>query len=234
VALKTAADSGRRLFQQFHLVHTFTGTNRFKEGDPLVRILEAFRKGSGLSDDDWKLLVSREVKDDVHLDDEKYLHGHCGGFVWELVTRLGHLYAAERAKAAGRQLYYIQAVDAPEQTDREWSPEEMFNLLRHPSLTDTGKLPGLVPLYVGMHVRLSKLIKAPFLVQNVSGVVVEIVFHPRERLPSKEEPEHPLRLRFMPLGVLVQLDENPFSAPVVELRMEKGDAADDGILADDV
>ena len=137
----------------------------------------------------------------------------------------------DSALTAQRQLYYIQAIDAPEQTDREWTPEEIFSLLKHPSLTETGKLMGVVPLYVGMHVRLTQLIKAPFLVQNVPGVVKEIHFHPAERVPDKEDPDKPIRLKYMPLGVIVQLDENPFSAPV--LVRENVDPADAGVVMDE-
>ena len=65
--------------------------------------------------------------------------------------------------------------------------EDQYRMMtRHENMSDTKRLMGLLPLYVGMEVRLTERILAPSdkdpvgVVPDCLGTVVEIILHPSE------------------------------------------------------
>ena len=53
--------------------------------------------------------------------------------------------------------------------------------LRHVNMTDTGKLAGLCPLYLGMPVKVTHKLCPPEVVQEATGEILQIGFHEEER-----------------------------------------------------
>ena len=78
-------------------------------------------------------------------------------------------------------VYYFQAVD---KFDPKEAPEVYRDALRFVNLSKSGGLMGMLGVYVGMRVRLTKKIVAPEVVQEATGEVVGIVFHDLEILPA--------------------------------------------------
>ena len=220
--IRHAANQGRRLFQRVQNVHRFNGTRRFLPNDPLIRILQAYRTGSGLSDADWALLQDRTLTSPSQLETDDYANGFCGGFVWEIVGRLIQLKAVRAAKKAGAPIWYVQRIDVAERLANPLTPEDLRECLEHLSLTDTGKLLGLCPLFVGMRGRITTAVFPPYLVQGVSFTIEHIVLHPLEPPPPEPKlPGEPYLLKYMPLGVFVRLDTTPFDTPPLQTRKDE-------------
>ena len=75
-------------------------------------------------------------------------------------------------------LFYVQAVDRP---NHHCTRDEHFQMLQVPSLSDTKKHIGILPLHLGLRVRLTKLILAPELTPEREGIVVGIELRPPDQ-----------------------------------------------------
>ena len=119
--------------------------------------------------------------------------------------------AMRDAASAGRMLIYSQAIDAS--TKKPLDRAEYRRALQVVNMTNTGKLLGMCPLFVGMRVRLNAKLSAKHgVVHDAVGTVVDIKFHEKEDLSWQQEPDHPARkaghvvLRYLPKAVLVKFD----------------------------
>ena len=81
------------------------------------------------------------------------------------------------AAANGQLVYYFQRVD---RFKHQYSREQYEKTLRGVNLSKSAGLHGVLGLFVGMRVRLTKKVLAPELVQEAPGEVVFIQFHPDE------------------------------------------------------
>ena len=52
--------------------------------------------------------------------------------------------------------------------------------LMHVNMTDTGKLSGLSPLFLGMDIKVTRKVAPPHIVQEATGELWAIGFHERE------------------------------------------------------
>ena len=136
-----------------------------------------------------------------------FAHGAKVAIQWEQVARMQQLHVIEAAKAcpgpaalvntpdgepdlsrpgfgvadssrAGQLVYYFQAVDRFKHAQER---QVYIAALKFVNLSKSAGLMGMLGLFLGMRVRLTKKIKAPELVQEATGEIVGIVFHPRER-----------------------------------------------------
>ena len=81
---------------------------------------------------------------------------------------------------------------------------------------------GMVPLFVGMHVRLTATVKkVPLLVREVKGTIVNIQFHTREPSHSRGSGQ-PIILQYLPIGVFIKLDDKEMQNLVFLAGMDKG------------
>ena len=196
------------------MVH-FTGTGRFlnnESGRDLVNILQCMRKGEALSEALWTKLQARELAPQALETDAslraRFFRCHWGGFSWEQVSRLQQLRAAHEAEATGQTLYYIQAVDRA--TDaHELTAQETAASLKVASMSTTGYLMGMVPLFLGMEVRISAILKTPLLCRELPCIVKQIDLHPKE--PRLRHSMNAHILRYMPLGVVVEVTDPEYA-----------------------
>ena len=65
--------------------------------------------------------------------------------------------------------------------------------LRHVNMTDSGKLMGFCPLYVGMSVKVTQKLLPPDVVQEATGEVLEIGFHEEERFAMPRATQSPVQ-----------------------------------------
>ena len=86
--------------------------------------------------------------------------------------------SAPRAQRQGQMVYYFQAVD---RFKHPQSREQHMRALRFVNMSKSAGLHGMLGLFAGMRVRLTKKVLGPELVQEATGEVVDIVFHPEER-----------------------------------------------------
>ena len=64
-------------------------------------------------------------------------------------------------------------------------------VLRHPNMNDTGRLPGIALLHVGMKVRLTLTIQAPDFVIDSTGIMQGIDLHPTDQVVNGEDTRSP-------------------------------------------
>ena len=84
------------------------------------------------------------------------------------MSRLQQLRAAHDAEAAGQTLYYVQAVDRAIGS-HELTAEETASSLKVASMSTTDYLMGMVPLFLGMEVRISAILKTSLLCRELPG-----------------------------------------------------------------
>ena len=100
---------------------------------------------------------------------------------WEAVARMMQFRAKRDAVDSGQLLIYVQAVDVP---SLPCSRQEYLGMLDFPNYNTCGNRAGLLPLHIGMRVRLAaKLSGVPTKIPLVNEAVGEVVgfrFHPKE------------------------------------------------------
>ena len=118
--------------------------------------------------------------------------------------------ARRDAKALKTQLFLLQAADS---ASPPLTKEMAKKLLNHFNPHETGHMHGMLPLHLGMRVRLLVAIdKRRGLVQNCEGVVVHIAANPEdeslvEAAFKLDAPTEPIYLKHVPLGVWVRFDK---------------------------
>jgi len=181
---------GRKLLMDMEYVIDFVKMQRFD--DPLlVEVLEAMRTRGGkkISDEAWKALKATEIQRgasepaqaaeingvDPRLADARNWY-ECA-YEWRIVSYAMHAHARLNARAAGKLLFYIPAIDAPTARMNQEDFDEMRGL---PNIGATAKLPGILPIFVGMEMILTESYLPPRIVRGAPVTVVDIELHPDE------------------------------------------------------
>ena len=113
-----------------------------------------------------------------------------------------YLQAKASAQTAKNTLYYVQAVDVP--SPRITKPEFYREMLAQPNVNHTGKLPGLLLFHIGMRMKVAQNICPPWVVQDTSVTVIELLLNPRERHHDASSCE--ILLEYVPT-LIVKLDD---------------------------
>ena len=229
----TASEMGRTMFQRsFTHVVQFHGTGRFsacQDGQDLVQLLTCMREGKPLSDELWAKLKMQEVNlesTDRRLEEARRQDAHEGAFIWEIVARLQHLRAMRDASTAGKRLYYVQAVDHYLNNVHPLSRAETFEALQVVSMTNTGLLMGMVPLFQGMQVRVSANVhQNALLTRELVGTVVGIQLHskePKAHSSDASASQEPCILNYLPACVLVKLEDAHLKETLFSADLDPG------------
>ena len=160
-------------------------------GEDLVNIMTHMRQAAPMPDELWEKLSARAVASDngkdARLHEQRFLDGHECGLKWQAVSRLQHMRAKRDACRNNQRLYLIQAVDTVLNA-APFNKKEAFESLTAVSATKTIDLMGMVPLFVGMRVKLSDNdFNLPLDVKDETGVVMNIQFHPNEKDHSRSD-----------------------------------------------
>ena len=219
VEAQTACDAFRAVDTVIELLET----RRF-EDKVLPEVMTFIREADDtrMPEDMWQSLLSRSIeKNQARLDDELFANGHLIAIFWETIARCIVERATRDAKRLDVPLIFCRACDrrAGHQRWGSKSAEErnvVHQLLSTPNIHNTGHLHGILPLHVGMQVRLTtKLSAADGLVNERTGTVMKLDL--RESDEAKV-PGHFARIQldYMPYGVWVQIDKF-HSAPLEAL-----------------
>ena len=106
---------GAALFRQAHYAFQLQKMMRFT--DPtLIRILHTMRTvgGQALSNSDWQALLSTEHADEHGRDQPDVTGWYHTCYVWSIIFMAAFVVAKESAHMAHKPLFYIQAVDVPQ------------------------------------------------------------------------------------------------------------------------
>ena len=88
------------------------------------------------------------------------------------------LAATHQPATQGQLVYYFQAVDRFKHRQKR---DVHMEALKFVNLSKSAGLMGMLGVYIGMRVRLTKKVLAPELVQDATGEMVGIAFHPQEK-----------------------------------------------------
>jgi len=201
---------GAAIFRQARYVFRLEKMMRFK--DPiLIRILNTMRTVGGrpLSERDWQSLLATERADFTQSADKPDVTGwYHTCYVWSIIAMASFVEARESARRAEKTLYYIQAVDLPQnmQASGGTDVEKLYHgFLQVSSLTKTKRLPAFCLLHIGMEVRLTTTLDVPYAVQDATGTVLEITFASDDAHRRTGAPE--ILLNALPVSVLIKLHD---------------------------
>ena len=221
------------MVQQSDVVFFFKTSMRFS--DPNLRhILDAMRTPGGkpIEDAAWQALEATQVNTCENGNPDAKLLAALdfkeGAYEWQTVSLTQQVVARLQAAQSKRILYYIPAVDVPEV---ECSKQLYRKMSAECNLTSTQKLMSILPIFLGMRVRLMKSL-TPQLGPESEGEVVGIEFHPNEPSiigkhgvrPSVSSSGFAL-LHLLPLCVYVKFDnclDCPFPAKPCEQHQISG------------
>ena len=203
--------AGVDIFSRKEYVYRLTTAKRFKDL-VLVSILQKMRQpgGTTLTATEKEKLMATELA----VDDEDMLQTQLkntelwyqASYSWSVVSMAQTIRSRASAAAAKATLYMIQAedhiLDRPPTVRHEDATQA---LLRHANMNDTGRMPGIGLIHVGMKVRLTVTIEPPFAVVDSTGVVMAIDLHAEDAQHATDHGAVHL-LKHFPAAVLVKLD----------------------------
>ncbi len=179
--------------------------------------LQAMRNGDRLTEEQWSTVQSWVVQpNDCRLRSGSTRDGFEMAIAWEAVAREMQYRSLREAFAAKQMLMYVQAVDI---CRHDLPRHEYMQMLQVVNMTNTAKMLGMCPLYIGMRVRLTVRLSEPAdgAVQDAVGEVLDVIFHEREfEQPSSDwrcNPDHQarcngyVRLKYSPQAVVVRFDD---------------------------
>ena len=216
VELPVEFQSVMKLFCRTPLCFELQETNRFKE--PRLRALMAFVREPTRSlppeiEASWNSICLQP--DDPRLREERFQNGHMIAIYWETVSRWITMRSKRDAAALRTPLLLVQAAD----TSTPPMPMDIAaTLMNKASPRETGGMHGLLPLHLGMRVRLLEALDlGNGLVKDAEGEVAHIV--PNELDENMVDDafatgEAIVYLRHLPKGVRVQMGKYtraPFS-----------------------
>ena len=205
---------GRKLLADMEYVIDFVEMKRF-EDDRQVQVLEAMRTTGGkkISDECWQAILETEIKSgsgaaqptapDPRLRAARRWYE--SAYEWRIVSYAMHTQARLDAYDAKKILFYIQAVDKPSvRCDRK----DFDEMRAEANISKTAKLPGLLPVFIGMEMILGDTVLPPKYVRGTVCVVVGLEPHPHETAIAGRESitSHGcVLLQYLPKAVYVKI-----------------------------
>jgi len=205
---------GRKILADMEYVVDFVQMKRFKD-DLQIQVLEAMRTPGGKknSEEWWQAINSTKIRSggggaastasDPRLRAARRWYE--SAYEWRIVSYAMHAQAKLDAHDVGTVLFYIPAVDRPAV---RCSKQEFDAMRAEPNISTTAKLPGLLPVFVGMEMILTESVLPPKYVRGTPCVVVGLEPHPQE--PNIEGRESIaidgcVVLRYLPKAVYVKI-----------------------------
>ena len=165
---------------------------------------------------------------DPRLRQERFQTGHMLAWYWDTVARWMMMRAKRDAQTLGQVLYLVQAADVSSPPLPVTMAAKLMNAV-NPNVT--GGMHGMLPLHLGMRVRLLEhLDLSRGLVKDAEGVVVHVAVNPgdEDEVREAQTAQRPAYLRHLPFGVWVRMDKYA-AAPFRDRLAEHADtiAAED-------
>ena len=215
------------MLADFEYVVDFVQMQRFTDQLQL-NVLNAMRTPGGkkISEESWQAIVKTEVVSPSGAGQpaasssqaaqraqwDQRLRAARGwsesAYEWRIVSYAMHAQAKLDAHDAGQLLFYVPAVDRPAARLTKLDFDEMRAI---PNIGSTAKMPGLLPLFVGMEVILTESVLPPKYVRGTPGKVVGIELHvlepPVDRRASIVS-DGVVVLLYMPKAVYVRIEDS--------------------------
>ena len=210
-------------------------SNRFKE--PKLRELMAFIRDPAETlpaDIEASWLRIQLTPEDTRLQAQRFQTGHMIGIYWDTVARWMMMRAKRDAQALGTPLFLVQAADVSSPPmDRAFAAK----LMNQPNPKDTGHMHGMLPVHVGMSVRLLEALDLEKgVVKDTEGEVVHVTVNPLDQADVDEaiaSGRPSVYLRHVPLGIWVRFAKYaraPFTAKMAELDSSLTPASTESLI----
>lgn len=202
--------AGLQIFKQKDYVYRLTTMKRFKD-DIQISILTKMRQSGGckLTTQEWKALQNTELTTLSATERSARLRGtelwYQAAPTWATVSMAQAIRSRCSAQKSETTLYIIPAEDYVLDRPYECKPEHLAEeILRTPNMNNTGRLPGLAMVHIGMEIRLTQTVEAPDAVVDSTGVVRGLDLEPEDDVPG-----HPATrvLRQLPKAIIVKLKD---------------------------
>ena len=206
-----------KFFCQTPLCFEFQASNRFKD-ENLRKLMDFMRAPRSTVPLDiaatWRGMRLRPG--DARLREERFQRGHMIAWFWDTVARWIMLRAKRDAGTLQEPLYLVQAAD----TCQPPMPADLAaKLLNQANPGDTGGIHGMLPLHIGMRIRLLEhLDLEKGLVKDAEGDIVHVAINPLDEGEVQEAKRdgRPAYLRYLPFGVWVRMEKYT-AAPFCEV-----------------
>ena len=133
--------------------------------------------GKTISAEAWRAIEKTELRDgDQRLVEARGWY-ECA-YEWRFVSYAMHAHAKLDARALGKLLFYIPAVDRVPVSG--FGRKEFDEMRAEPNIAKTGKFPGVLPAFECMDMILGESVLPPKWVRGTPCKVVGIEPHPRE------------------------------------------------------
>jgi hypothetical protein len=213
--------AGVAIFSGFKHVYRLTTAMRFD--DPvLIAILAKMRTpgGARLTRAEWASVEATEARTAADLEGTEDWFEAC--YTWSVVTMAIAIRSKLSARKAKAVLFVVQAEDEIVNPWSEFRRDEVRKsvgeqLLRHPNMNTTGRVPGFGMFHIGMRMRLLQSVEPPEGVVDATGECVGIDFHPLEPQSHRrcafpghgaaEPVASVVLLRHQPLCLYLKLDD---------------------------
>ena len=209
--------AGASMFNNVQYLFEMETMKRFKD-QTLISILKKMRqrKGAKLSQEEWRAPKDTEVDaSKVKADPGAFLDETLGWYescyLWSVTSMACYSRAMASARHHKETLFFCQAVDFSEQV-ANGDHDVYRRMLEVPSVAQTGRLPGMVLLHIGMRVRITTQVLPPWAVQDSTGTIMEIHAslgdqqHFKAVAPPDSQRPSEWRLAELPRAVYVKLD----------------------------
>ena len=168
------------------LKHVYRLTTAMRFDDPvLIAILAKMRTpgDAKLTVAEWASLEATEARTLDDLDGTEDWFEAC--YTWSVVTMASAIRSKLSARASKAVLFVAQAEDEivnpwPEMRQELVRRSVGEQLLRHPNMNSTGRLPGFAMFHIGMRGRLTQSVEPPEGVVDATGEVIGVDLHPME------------------------------------------------------
>ena len=175
-----------------------------------MHAVRASRTDKPLSEEILEKLRGRKIehcKDE--LDTPLFADGNVVSIYWDNISRSIVERTHRDAKKLGVPLYCLQAADQRASfKSKEHNRMVTHSLLTVPNIHNTGKLPGILLVHIGMSVRLSDVMAPKLgLIKDKLATVLHVVLHEKDqkRLNNMPTGYHLLKPEFMAKGLWVQV-----------------------------
>ncbi len=223
--------AGVALFSRFWDCYELTTAYRFKNDDVLRGLLakmrtpkttEAHKEGK-LTPKEWQALLDtnvteKQVQDAAESGRTDPLHNthdwYQACYSWSVVCMATVIRSVQSARASQAPLLIVQALDylRTKLSSNVNVRDVAEQAPAHPSMNDTGRLPGFGLYHVGMEVRLTQSIDPPKAVTDATGIIADIELSPQEPRHNVNAFRHAtastIVLQHLPTCIYVRLDEN--------------------------
>ena len=204
--------AGLQIFKQKDYVYRLSTMKRFTDNTQ-ISILTKMRKSGGckLTPAEWKALRATDIQELSATDQQKRLRDtelwYQAAPTWATVAMAQVIRSRLSAQKEGATLYIVPAEDhvlnlpvGSNLTDA-YVAEQIASV---PNMNNTGRLPSIALVHIGMEIRLTNTVEAPEAVTDSTGIVIGMDLDPVD-VGTAAQSDGVVILRRQPLAVIVKL-----------------------------